>query len=559
MFKGSDGQGDLFAADTMYLKFVGEDSFYAFLAREGERLFPDDRFESWYHTDNGRPCVSPCLLTKVLILQMYDRCSDAEAVERATYDLRWKVALRLRPEDRPFAKSTLQMHRARIHLHRWAQELLLTSVREAQRAGILKGTKLSVAIDTTPVFGRGAVKDTYNLIADAIKLLCRALASATTERPQTWAERNDLARYWTASSLKGHEDIDWSSDTERQVFLNALIADVDRILLLSDRTIESLGAEHQAAPAIREAAGLLRQIVAQDVDRDSSGGPKVKKEVAPDRIISVADPQMRHGRKSASNRFDGHKANIAVEPESQVITAAKITPGNGADASPALDMVKESELMTGLEVDKAIADCAYGDGATRRQFADEQRMLVAKVPAAPHDQPYHKAHFIIDVDNNKITCPAGHTTADWVYLTNTRKAETTGPLQQRFRFPKELCQRCPFVSSCVGHSKAAGRIITLHPEEKLLQEAKAYQKTDEFRSDKKARQAVEHRIARLIQLGMRQSRYFGRAKTEFQLLLTAALANLTLVHQSLVALLLTLVPMVARIPAEPAYPRGSKI
>ena len=40
---------------------------------------------------------------------------------------------------------------------------------------------------------------------------------------------------------------------------------------------------------------------------------------------------------------------------------------------------------------------------------------------------------------------------------------------------------------------------------------------------------VEHRLARLIQLGVRQARYFGRYKTKFQLYLAATVANLTLV------------------------------
>jgi len=537
MFKVFERQGDLFAVDTMYLDFVGKNSFYAFLAQEGERLFPDERFESWYHAENGRPCVSPCLLTKVLVLQMYDRCSDAEAVERATYDMRWKVALRLKPEDRPFVKSTLQLHRARIHLHKWAQELLLTSVREAQRVGILNGTKIKVAVDTTPVFGRGAVKDTFNLIADAIKQLCRALAAVGRERPDAWAAKNDFGRYWTECSIKGEADIDWSNEMERQLFLNGLIADVDRILAVSDRAVELLSVDDSRRQVIQAAADLLRQIIAQDVDRPESGGPKIKQEVTPDRIVSVTDPEMRHGRKSASKRFDGHKASIAVEPESQIVTAAKIESGNGADATAALELVKMTEQITGQQVEKAIGDCAYGDGATRRQFANENRTLVAKVPAPPADEPFNKARFIIDVDNDEVTCPEGHTTRDWVYLSNSRKTQTNGSLQKRFRFPKEVCRACPFVSSCVGHNKPAGRILTMHPQEKLLQQARAYQKTNAFRDDKRARQAVEHRIARLIQLGIRQSRYFGRVKTEFQLLLAATVANLTRVHQAVAHLL----------------------
>ena len=40
---------------------------------------------------------------------------------------------------------------------------------------------------------------------------------------------------------------------------------------------------------------------------------------------------------------------------------------------------------------------------------------------------------------------------------------------------------------------------------------------------------VEHRLARLVQLGIRQAHYFGRVKTRFQLYLAATVANLTLV------------------------------
>ena len=44
------------------------------------------------------------------------------------------------------------------------------------------------------------------------------------------------------------------------------------------------------------------------------------------------------------------------------------------------------------------------------------------------------------------------------------------------------------------------------------------------------RQTVEHRLARLMQLGLRQARYMGLAKTLFQACLAAAVANLTLVQ-----------------------------
>ncbi len=61
--------------------------------------------------------------------------------------------------------------------------------------------------------------------------------------------------------------------------------------------------------------------------------------VAKDRVISSVDPDARHGRKSASSRFDGFKAHISIDPESEIITAAAVTPGNVHDAKVALDLI----------------------------------------------------------------------------------------------------------------------------------------------------------------------------------------------------------------------------
>ncbi len=55
------------------------------------------------------------------------------------------------------------------------------------------------------------------------------------------------------------------------------------------------------------------------------------------------------------------------------------------------------------------------------------------------------------------------------------------------------------------------------------------QQSEAFGDYRKRRVVVEHRLARLVQLGIRQARYFGRAKTKFQLYLAATVANLTLV------------------------------
>jgi transposase len=194
--------------------------------------------------------------------------------------------------------------------------------------------------------------------------------------------------------------------------------------------------------------------------------------------------------------------------------------GNAPDHEGALELVAGTEQNTGCEVDKAIGDCAYGDGATREQFAQAERELVARMPARAEGQ-LSKDEFCIDLEGDCVTCPGGHTVHGSV--SHPRQGQPT----RKFRFPAAVCRACALRPQCVRGKR--GRLITLHPQEALLQRARAYEATDEFRADMLKRQVVEHRLARLVQLGIRKSRFFGRCKTRFQVLMAAAVANLTLV------------------------------
>src|SRR3989304_4216517 len=111
----SDQRG-LFEADHMYLNYVGKSTFYGFLASQRGQLFSDDEFACLYCPDNGRESVPPSLLATALLLQTHDRVSDDEAKARADFDIRWKVALGVAVDEKPFAKSTLQLFRAQLIL-----------------------------------------------------------------------------------------------------------------------------------------------------------------------------------------------------------------------------------------------------------------------------------------------------------------------------------------------------------------------------------------------------------------------------------------------------------
>ncbi len=137
--------------------------------------------------------------------------------------------------------------------------------------------------------------------------------------------------------------------------------------------------DSQERQAIVDAADLLGQLLLQDVERggtgddagddanaDADGEVSRKDGVSKDRMVSVYDPQMRHGHKSKSRRFNGHKAAV-VDTDTQLITAVDVLPGNGPDNLGALELVEQSEARAGVPVVESIGDRQHPSGHCRRR------------------------------------------------------------------------------------------------------------------------------------------------------------------------------------------------
>lgn len=506
-------QRALFDVGNVFPVALDPASFHGQLAGAAERLFRDEDFAAFYADRLGRPSAPPSLLALMTLLQHECGCSDAEAVARTAFDLRWAAVLRKAAGEPLCAKSTFQLFRAHLVLHDGVRTLFEQSLGEARRAGLLKGGALRVALDTKPILGRGAVKDTYNLLATGIQQLVRALAGAAAAAPEAWALAHDLGRYFGAS-VKGSADVDWSDPVARNEFLAEIVTDARRLLRQTGAAL----AETEI-PAVREAAALLAQLLLQDVVErpDGEGGLKaaIQAGTAPERIPSATDPEQRHGRKSKSKRFTGHKASVAVDLDSQLILDATVLPGSAGDATAALAQVERVETMTGQPVSQSLGDCAYGGGETRQAFAAAGRELVAKVPQESDNQGlFPKRAFVLDLAHDTVTCPGGQTTGRF---TQDKAGGKT------FAFGR-LCQGCPLRAHCTR--AAGGRTLQVHPQEALLQAARAAQETPAGRARLRERVVAEHRLARLGQLGVGQARYRGRQKSGFQLLILATLANL---------------------------------
>ena len=332
--------------------------------------------------------------------------------------------------------------------------------------------------------------------------------------------------------------IDWSDRKARAALLTELVADADRLLGWARRAWVELPEDSAQRQSIVAGAELLGQLLLQDIERQSGDGNidahaddgvSLKDGVSKDRMLSVHDPELRHGHKSSRRRFDGHKAAIVVDTDSQLITAVDVLPGNAPFNLGALELVEQSEASTRAPVEEAMGDAVYGDGGTRQTFVDAGRRLVAKAPGRPDQKHFPKHDFHLDLAAGRCACPAGQVTRTIVPA--GKRTDRTGRVYrlQAFQFDGAVCWVCPLRSQCIAAKGRKGRRVLIHPQEALLQQARALQQSAAYDEYRARRVVAEHRLARLVQLGIRQSRYFGRAKTKFQLYLAATVANLTLV------------------------------
>ncbi len=514
-------QGELFRPDHVYLDHVGKDSFYAFLGQQRGRLFRDRDFAGLYRSDWGRPSVPPSQLCIALLLQARDGVSDDEAIQRSAFDLRWKVALGLEIDEKLCAKSTLQLFRAKLILHDEYQQLFQASIEACRKGGLLKRQKLEVAVDTTPVFGRGAVKDTFNLISDQIRNVVHEVVKLKGYDLDDLVAKEGLGRHFQ-KSFKGQFDIDWSDPGQKQAVVGQLVTDARVGLELAKRSLRGYAKGAEQTQALRAARDLLADLLLQDIeeDPDGDGGPRIRRGTEKNRIISTTDPEMRHGHKSPSKTIDGYKVSVVADTESGVILATDVQPANQHDSEGAADLVREASRRSKKKTRRVLGDTAYGSVETRNELAEQGAEVIAKAPPVGRKGTHFTLDdFKIDEKRGLLTCPAGKK--------SIRRDRTTEPSGWRYVFSRNDCKVCALRSKCTK-AKVSARVVQITEHTKALQRHRRFQKTKTFRQIYRKRVIVEHRIARLIQLGVRWARYLGRAKVAFQASMAATVANLFL-------------------------------
>ena len=233
------------------------------------------------------------------------------------------------------------------------------------------------------------------------------------------------------------------------------------------------------------------------------------------------DPQARHGHKTAAHGFDGYKAHVAVDPDSEVICAAEVSAATSGDASvaPILlgDLGPDEEASGQPTLAVVYGDSAYGTG-THLAWLDQHGltpMVKTQVPTAPGGR-FAKDQFRLDLTGQTVTCPARVTVA-------IRPARGGGG---RARFGV-ACSICPLRQTCT--TSARGRVVAVHPHEAALGAARTRQRDPAWLADYRAtRPKVERKLAHLLRRrhGGRRARVRGLIRVAQDFKLLAAAVNL---------------------------------
>jgi hypothetical protein len=426
------------------------------------------------------------------------------------FDLRWKVALNLSLDCAEFDPSSLTNFRKRLVKHQRERYAFDRLIAVARTAGLLP-EKLTVLTDTTWAKGAGAVQDTYTLIRKGIRKLLRQMGYALPQKRRGLAPdvQRLLATYLDQDQKA---DIDWSDPQQRAAQLHVLVQDAEATL--------ELAAEHAEDADVRSTGWLLTKILGDDLVTDEQGQSQIAEGTAPDRIISVTEPEMRHGHKSKAQRFDGFKTAVATEPESELILDIAELAASQGDGEHLLPTVQRIEAQVGVTVERVIGDGAYPTGpnlAACAAHAPAPIDLVAPLAAAT-DPVVDKSAFQIDLTAPTATCPHGHTVAG----TPARRAGQPG---LQFQFARATCQACPLFARCV-RSQVAGRTVRTDGYESYRQKLRDRQSTSEFKTLYRRRSRVERKQAELVRHGLRRMRYLGAAQRQLQRLWTGAVVNL---------------------------------
>jgi hypothetical protein len=484
--------------------------FYVFLRQVAPRLFDDGfqaELEKAYEKPRGTEPKPPALLAMVTLLQAYDRVGDAEAVETAEMDRRWQLVLGcLGATKAPFSQGVLVSFRARMVAHDLDRKLLDRTVELAKETGLFSWKYVKAMLDSSPLLGAGRVEDTWNLIGRALDAVVDCAAAGLSIPRERILDQVGL-KLMSGSSLKATLDIDWDDPAQQAEALQRLLGEVEA---LRKWVNEHAGDQAMEGP-LKAALDALQRVLTQDLEPDPEGGSRIRRGVAKDRMPSLGDKEMRHGRKSKSKLFNGFKRHVVGLVGTDLIVGAVVRPANEPEHEAAAPLLEDARRHG--EIVEAIIDRGYLASTELLSMRQQGVAIRSKPWPSRNAGRFTKEDFAIHLDLSEVVCPAG-------------ERASIHALGSVAHFPASACRPCSLRADCTAATSGRGRSISIHEHEDLLIELRALRKTPEGRATLRERTAIEHRLARIGAVQGPRARYKGARKNTLDVRRCAAINNL---------------------------------
>ena len=379
------------------------------------------------------------------------------------------------------------------------QQVFDNLVGQARRCGLVKD-RLRLK-DATHIIANIAVPSTIRLVAEARDQLLEALQPLTPERTLAERQRAEAIGVGT-QDVKDEERL-----LQRVTHLRAVLAWADDVPAQDSFRQQSEPIQEQ----LRVALALAHKILA---DRED---PK-----AGDKTLSVHDPDAR--RAKHGDWYDGYLLDVAMDADSEIITAINVLPANGDEGGDAAHLIAQEERAHGNDVAAVSIDGAGYRGTVLRDLTDPAGLHL-EVFTPPTEPPPPKGfppeRFSLQVIDGRsvLTCPAGQTTTE-----RERNRHDTG---YKYSFREAQCSGCPLREECLAKPNAKARTVLKNDFEAEYTAAKNKAQTSEYVQVRREHPAIERKLAELVRRHeARHARYRGRLRVAYQGLMTSLVVNM---------------------------------
>ena len=461
-----------------------------------ERFRP--RLAEAYSPAMGRPAIDPVRMLKILFLRFHYKLSDRQVMERTKTDMafRWFLAFPLNWEVPNHTGGTY--FRKRIGAERFVQ-IFQELISQAREAGLVKD--------------RLRLKDATHLLADVADV--RPLQLAAQVRERLLQAASPLFAAWVAEQRVHIETLRQTTaefaDDER---LAARLEHLREMATQLDERCTSVPvtpATENVHARLRRALDLVDKLLA---DRDPQ---------AHDRLASGVDPEARVGMHGSY--FVGYLLDMTIDPESELITALNVLPGNGAEAADAITLIEQEEAAQGNDVEALSIDGAGYNGPVLRELTNPDGLNLDVIVPPPTPAPrttFGPERFsltVIDTQHGEVTCPAGQTTRQ-----RSRTRQDTG---YRYQFKTSQCAGCARRSECLQNpGKKRGRVVIKNDYEAEYKKVQEKARTPQYQETRRTHPKIERKLGEIVRHHRaRRTSFRGLAKVLTQAVLTALAVN----------------------------------